>query len=218
MTTNLPAVLPLEGGTVTQIENNFSAGLWKLLTEVDEGRSAIRLIAINPTLRAEAERMIPMLERITRPMTPEEMLLILTREMPTYGIPNKPQGEWAAFFGAYLRDLAPLNATSLVDAFTRWGRGEMYPQQPGRHGFYPKPAELTAMAKKMRTDLSNALYRAREALRWADVRPRPKTAEDRRRDTEEAIRKGFLIRGPDGTLRPNMAKPAPMVDEEEGFG
>lgn len=162
-----------------------SPGAWKLLTGGEDGRSAVRLLAINPTLRKEVERALPVIERAKEPAEPEDILGILVRHAPAYGVHAKGPEEWAALFGSYLDALDGLSAYAVEDAFLRWNRGEGH-KDLAMSGFYPKPPQLVQLAQAARQELYSACYRGRKALEYDD---RPAGVqippEDRARMAEE---------------------------------
>lgn len=163
----------------------WSTGLGKLLTAGEDGRSAVRLIAINKTLRAECERILPVIERAKEPAEPEDILGILVRHAPAYGVHAKGPEEWAALFGSYLDALDGLSAYAVEDAFLRWNRGEGH-KDLAMSGFYPKPPQLVQLAQAARQELYSACYRGRKALEYDD-RPAGAQipAEDRARMAED---------------------------------
>lgn len=192
--------LALQGGAMSGITllETCSKGLRKLLTEGDDWRGSVRLIAINPTLREEAQRMLPALEEAMRPGDPAEIMAVLIKHAPEFHITARRPEEWKTLFGNYLDALANLNAAAVEEGFLRWNRGEMYPQEPGRHGFYPRPAEIYHMANTGKTELANAVFRARRVRdAVANLKPE-RTPEEKAADLAEGIAKGYL--NPDGTI------------------
>lgn len=184
----------------------WSKGLGRLLTEGDDGRSAARLIAINPTLRAEAERLLPVLEHAKAPATEEQLLEILVRHAPQYGITAKMAGEWATFFGAYLDALEGLSPYMVEDAFVRWNRGEAPAEQKWKD-FYPKSAQLFQLAQKSRYEIAMAAYRAKRAMEHVEkAAPReiPK-AEREKVAADFAALAASMGRGK--TMPPDPARP-----------
>lgn len=144
----------------------------------------MRLIAINRTLRAEAERLLPVLEAAKAPASEEETLAILVRHAPHYGITAKVAGEWGAFFGSYLDALSGLSAYMIEDAFVRWNRGEGGDIRTS--GFYPKSGQLYLLATAARTELSMAVYRAKRAMEYVEKQaPRKISEEERKRVAAE---------------------------------
>lgn len=146
-----------------------------------DGRSAIRLIATNPTLRAECARALPMLEGAKRPAEPEEVMAILVKHAPHYGVHAKGPSEWAALFSSYLTALEGLPAQAIEDGFLRWNRGEGH-NDIRMAGFYPKAPQLCILAEKAKVSLYMAAYRARKALEYVEAQPKPQpTPEERER-------------------------------------
>lgn len=150
--------------------DQWPQGLRKLLTAAeDDGVS--RLIAINPTLKRQAEEMLPALERAKVPAEDREMMRILIRHAPTYAITVRSDGEWAEMFGVYLDALSGFSVHALEDAFLRWNRGEDM-KDPSMGQFYPKPAQLVHLARKAKSEVWVATARARKALEYVETMPR----------------------------------------------
>lgn len=171
----------------------WSQGLGRLLTEGDDGRSAIRLIAVNRTLRAEAERMLPVIIRCAQPAEPEEIMAILVREAPHYGVVAKGAREWAALFSSYIAALDGLPAAAIEDAFVRWNRGEGM-RDVGMAGWYPKAPQIYMLAEEHKRELIMASYRAKKALEWVEKKAPVQTDEERAANS--------------AAIRAMMAKPA----------
>lgn len=180
------------------------------MTEGDDQHRAIRLIAINPTLRAELARVRPILEAKMAPLSEVDLMRRLVENAPAFGIPNRSPEQWAALFGSYLEALVPLSGEMIDDAFVRWNRGELYPKEPGRHAFYPRPAELFKLAEKHRLELSMARWRALRAAEYVDkIPPRVPTQEERAARRQQLIDDGLL--NEDGSVN---FTPRPMLTEK----
>lgn len=168
---NLPA--PLQGELISPPSETtatgplLSPGLKRLLTEGEDGAGACRILSLNPKLRAEAERVLPVLQAAKAPAERLDVLEILVRHAPHYGITQKLAGEWGAFFAAYLDALEDLPAYAVEDGFLRWNRGEGHADLK-MASFYPKAPQLYMLAQKGKTELWMAAYRAEKALAYAD--------------------------------------------------
>ena len=171
-----------------------SKGLWRLLTDTGiERAEAVRLIGLNPKLRGELEHILPILEAKAAPLTPEVLAERLARQWVTFSVPDRSAAEWAAMVAPYLDALAPLSADMIDDAFIRWNRSELYPDQPGRHAFFPKPAEIYALAERSRLELAGAAFRAREAAKRIDQKAvAAPTVVDRARNRQALIDAGMM--------------------------
>lgn len=178
-----------------------SKGLWRLLTQ-DEGAGASRQIALAPGLRGEAADLLPMLNaRVRAPEAPlAELKSLFTRQALALGIPDRSPGEWASLFEIYARTLAGFSLEALEAAFDRWNACALYPDQPQRHAFFPKPAELLTLAERHMTELRMAAYRAKKALEFVEEKGLEWTPERKREEREKMIAMGFL--SPDG--KPNF--------------
>jgi hypothetical protein len=163
-----------------------SPGLKKLLTESDGADGACRLIRINPTLRAECEAVAPLLASAKAPASEVEIMEILIRNAPAYGVSAPAGGNWAFLFGPYLEALEGYPAYAIEDAFLRWNRGEGHANLQ-MASFYPKPGQLVMLAQKGKAELFMAAYRAERALKEAEKAPR-KISDDERRQVAEGMR------------------------------
>lgn len=165
----------------TELQAGFkpwSRGLGSLLLQEgadgpsDRRASAIRLIAINPTLRAEAERLLPRLEEAKVPASRDEIIGIVMREMPAWGVSTKHAGELGVTFASYADTLEGLSAYAVEEGIARWNRGEGH-KDLAMGGFPPRPAQLFALASEGKRELYMAAYRAKLALEYAeDITPR----------------------------------------------
>lgn len=162
-------------------------------------------MAINPTLRAECEGVLPSLERAKEPASQEEILSVLVRHAPHYGVTAKGPSEWGALFGAYLDALDGLPVQAVEEGFVRWNRGEGH-KDIRMAGFFPKAPQLYLLAEAARSALYMAAYRAKKALEYQEARPQVWTAERRAEERRKAIAAGVLK--PDGSL--NLPAPKSM--------
>lgn len=185
-----------------------SPGLRRLVADDgNDGRGAIRLISINPTLRAEAERLLPVFEAAAGakphpdPDTHEDLLseLLVIHAAPLGVKQHGPEG-WANMWDVYLDTLMDTPVEWVRGAFDRWHHGLAYPTNKERHAFYPRPAELVAQAEAYHREIVMAAYRCRKALEWKEA-PTPMTQEQRKAERDAAIAEGLLT--PDG--RPNLS-------------
>lgn len=161
-----------------------SAGLKKLL--VGGPSESVRIIAVNPKLRAEAERLLPALEAAKAPATAIEILQVLIKHAPAYGVQAKSEDEWDALFDSYIGALRGLPLAAIEEAFLRWNRGEGGDLR--MVGFYPKSGQLCILAEKAKSDLYVAAYRARKALERDEARARPPVTPDERKAVGELMK------------------------------
>lgn len=179
-----PQSLALTGGlsNTSTAPAQCSPGLWKLLTEGEDGGSAIRLIALNPKLRAEAEEVCPRLVAMATRLPDDEaqdsaIMEVLIRHAPGFGLQAKHASEWAEIFDGYLDTLAPLPVLSIEEAFARWKRNELYPKDIGRHSFYPRANELFGLASDHWHKIRAAAWRAKRALEKIEAE-KPRTTPE----------------------------------------
>lgn len=154
----------------------WSEGLGKLLLQEareEGGRSetssgAIRLIAINPKLRAEAERLLPMLEEMKRPAERDEILLVIGREMPAWGISMKAAATMGVTFASYAEALEGFSLYAVEEAVVRWNAGAKGRLELKDAGFPPRPAQLAVLAQEVRREVYMAKYRAEKAMAYVE--------------------------------------------------
>lgn len=118
--------------------------------------------------------MLPMVAEFLAPAEPEELISLLIQKGPAFGVNAKGLGdaEWAAYWSDYLETLAPFPIGAVREAFAAWNRCELYPDQPGRHAFYPRAPELFALATKARNHAALIHYRLRRAMEYVEKAPR----------------------------------------------
>jgi hypothetical protein len=184
---NLPATQAELISQPTELQPGFkpwSKGLGSLLLQDDaDGRSdaragAIRLIAINPTLRAEAERLLPRLEEAKAPASRDEVISVIMREMPAWGVSQKHAGEFGVTYASYADALEGLSLYAIEEGVARWNKAEGH-EDLKMGGFPPRPAQLFALANEGKLELYMAAYRAKLALEYVERQaPLPKSAEE----------------------------------------
>lgn len=187
--------------TITQPSaTECSAQLYRCLTEIPDGGQAIRLIAKTPALRAEVQQMLPVLceQMHEGPAVPTTLHVELVRHALTLGVADRTDGEWIDLLSIYAKALEKFSFGAIQGAFVRWNRCELYPNEPGRHGFFPKPAEIHALAQKHMNEIGMAYWRAKKALEFVEEKGIEWTAERRREERQKAIEAGYLK--PDGSL------------------
>ena len=141
-----------------------------MLTNPKDDGSGIRLIALRPVLREEAERILPVLNQRLQKSDKAEMVKVLTRHALIFGIGDRQPEEWRTLFEVYHDILQQFSLPILEEAFRRWNKCELYPKDPGRHAFFPKPAELFSLGEAYATEIRTAAWRAKKALEWAEAK------------------------------------------------
>jgi hypothetical protein len=177
-----------------------------LETESKDGQAAIRLIAINPSLRRQAEELLPAMERAKQGAARHEIREILIRMAPIYAIEDRTENEWDYLLEAYLGALDGFSVYQIEDAFRRWNRGEDM-KDPAMGQFYPKPAQLVALANKAKSEVWTASYRARKALEHIEAQPPKVPAEERAQvaDGFKALAESFRLKQVPDDLRPRLS-------------
>lgn len=179
----------------------------------DASRGAVRLIAINPTLRQEALRIVPVLEQMKAPCTREEIVAIIRREMPAWGVGAKTAEDYGVTFASYADALEGHSVYCIEEAVVRWNSGQRVKDlQMG--GFPPRPAQLGLLAQEAKTELYMAAYRAKKAVDYVEDKRVEWTPERRREERQKAIAAGYLTK--DGALQLPPAPPNPLHDARPG--
>ena len=171
------------------------------------------MIALNATLRSECERVLPSLDAAKSPATPAEILEVIVRKMPAYGVTAKHANEWGVTFESYLTALDGFPLYAVEDAFARWDRGEGTKTIEAA-GFPPRPPQVALLAQEGKREIFTAAYRARKALLQVEKRGVEWTAERKREERQKMIDQGLLT--PEG--KPNFtvgAKPMPNVPRRD---
>lgn len=170
--------LELSGGEAAFVDGfpACSPGLKRLLTE-GETFPAIRLMSINPTLRAECERLEPILAEAMRGASPEGVLALVMQEAGEMGVSADPGA-----FQAYVLALGGCSLESIRDGMARWKAGDG-PNAKFK-SIFPQPTQLSIACEKSRMVWSGALSRARKAL----DRAKTMAAPDRKPEDVETIR------------------------------
>lgn len=147
---------------------------------------------MNPTLRAEAARILPVLDRLQAPASREEIVATIMREMPAWGVSTKAAGEWGVTYASYADALEGLPLFAIEEGIIRWNRGEgMATLAMG--GFPPRPAQLYLLANEALRELRMATYRCRLATGEVTAprieADRPKTTPEERKKIAEDFRR-----------------------------
>lgn len=179
---------------IPQRETTCSAALWRSLTSGIDGGQAIRLVAKTPALREEAQRVASSLWAKTQepPAPAERFVAELIRHALALGVSDRSQAEWADLFSIYQKALGHFSMAAIESAFDRWHKRELYPNDPGRHGFFPKPAELYELAQRYMNEIGMAAYRARKAIEFAEDKGVEWTPERKRIEREKAVALGYI--------------------------
>lgn len=151
--------------------------------------------------------MLPMLQRAKVPAEDTEILRVLIRHAPTYALQARADGEWSQLFEVYLDALEGFSVHNIEGAFLRWNRGEDM-KDPAMGQFFPKPAQLVALATKDKSEVWMAAYRAKKALDFVEKTGQDWTPERRAAERQKSIDAGHL--NPDGSLKlPPMGRRMP---------
>lgn len=152
-------------------------GLLSVLTGATDWKSCARLIGMNPVLRAECERIAPLLDVALDPMEENALQDALLAAGRLWDLPASvltPE-----VFAPYTVTLEGISAYCLDEGFRLWRDCALYPKNPGRHLVFPKPDELRQLAERRRTEVAGMRFRARKALEEFGKRAPAKSEEDK---------------------------------------
>ena len=115
-------------------------------------QDAVSLVVGKP----EALAALPKLEQHAEPCGAKAVVALLTPLVTLYGVADRSESEWKAFWGFYIKALSDLPFEALRSGVEEYvGRGDSE--------FFPKPGPLKALALKQAEPLLMALGRARKA-------------------------------------------------------
>lgn len=141
--------------SVAPASNGCSTALWRLLTAKELTREVAPRIAANPELVDEARRVVGALEVRATACGRAVVAAMLMPLVSVYGLPERSEIEWTAFWMMYGEALHILPREALAAAIVLHNR-------EGR--FFPKPGELFKLATPIAERLRVAAWRARRAL------------------------------------------------------
>ena len=117
-------------------------------------------LAEDPAVRGELVRVAGRLQRHTEPCGPKAVAKTLAPLATLYGVSDKGEAEWRAFWGFYADALGELPAEALAAGVAE------YVADP-KSEFFPKPGPLKAICERHAVPLRMAANRARKALERA---------------------------------------------------
>lgn len=151
MTDLIPDNLPAR-----KITPALSPDLKSLLVDEENDSWAIRHIADDPQLRAEAVCNLPVLKAAAHQKAGREGVMeVIGKRFALYPQPNRSEGEWAAWWADYVDVLADLPWHALeagMAAYVRDGKSE----------FMPKPGKLRDLAMTTPARVALAYNRAKK--------------------------------------------------------
>jgi len=164
-----------------------SKALWTLLTQVQGTGIAVEEIAKTPALRAEANAIVAELEAAKEKVDRVDFVRTMGRQKIVFGLGSWSATEWSQALSIYFDALADFSAVAIEEAFSRWHRGEGM-SDPGMAQFFPKPAQLVALATKARAEIWVAAHRARQAVEHREA-PTPQMIAGDQFDVQEGFKK-----------------------------
>lgn len=141
--------------------------------------------------------MLPVMEQMKAPATRDEIVAIVMREMPAWGVGAKHAAEYGVTYASYADALEGHSVYAVEEAVVRWNSGQRIDDLK-MGGFPPRPAQLGLLAQEAKTELYMAAYRCGLALKHIEKKPEVWTPERKRAEREKAIAMGLLT--PDGKV------------------
>lgn len=133
-----------------------------LLTVEPSNLRAVREIAGNPVLLAEAKAALPAIrDNATAPAGPAGVAKVLSSLFVTYLQPQRSEAEWATFWADYNTVLAGCSLSSLEAA-----KGACL--HNGKFEFLPKPGKFLELARMTENRAVRAYDRARQAVEFQE--------------------------------------------------
>lgn len=135
-----------------------SEGLWRRLTDERVMFSqAVEELAADPAAVAELGCALERLETLAAPCGPRAVLAHLTPLVSLYGVAEKSEGEWKAFWGFYHRALGDMPENAVREGVEDYVRAK-------DSEFFPKPGPLRELCVKRSVHVRMALGRAKAVL------------------------------------------------------
>lgn len=120
-------------------------------------RSAVRDVAICEDSRRELAEVMGRLERHAQPCGAKAVIATLTPLVTLYGVADRSEAEWTAFWKFFIDALEDLPLEAL-----RAGVRE-YVENP-KSDFFPRPGPLKALCAEKAVPIRKAVGRGRKAL------------------------------------------------------
>ena len=141
--------------SVAPASNGCSPELWRLLTAKESTREIAPKIAADPALVAEAREVAAALGVRQTPAGRAVVCAMLMPLVSIYGLPERSEIEWTAFWLLYGEALHVLPREALAEAIVLHNREGKY---------FPKPGELFKLATPMAERIRVAAWRVKQAL------------------------------------------------------
>jgi hypothetical protein len=171
--------------------------LWRLLTAKEKTQNIAPMIAADPALVAEAKSISSALNARQAPCGRAAVATLLMPLVSIYGVPDRSEIEWTAFWLLYGDALSVLPREALAEAIVLHNREGKY---------FPKPSELFKLASPVAERLRVAAWRVKQALEHQPKFGRITEAE--RAEVRKMMIADGLI-GADGHVRPARFFPTP---------
>lgn len=140
-----------------------SPELWRRLTEHSSFQYACEELVADDRCLAELRQVADRIEAHAAPCGPKAVAAELAPLVTIYGVADRSEGEWAAFWRFYTEALQDLPLAALRNGV------KAYVAQPDSE-FFPKPGPLKALCQREASEVWTALGRSRQALKIADRR------------------------------------------------
>lgn len=134
-----------------------SPALWQRLTSNLPFEQAINELAGDDACRAELVAVGERIRRHAEPCGSKAVIALLTPLVSLYGVPDKSEAEWRAFWRFYTEALGELPLEALKAGV------DDYVNKPDSE-FFPKPGPLKALCNERAVPVRKAANRAQIAL------------------------------------------------------
>jgi hypothetical protein len=137
----------------------LSPGLGSLLAVEPSNERAVREIASNPRLLAEARQALPQLQAAAKAQAGTDgVYRVVFNRIPNFPQPDRSEEEWAAWWGGYFTACAELPESALEAGMAEWLKAANH--------FMPAPGELRQLALTTPNRAARAAERARAAIEY----------------------------------------------------
>lgn len=150
--------------------------LWRLLTDRRPSSEVVPELALAE--RGAVEAALPALEAHAAPCGPQAVIAALVPLVTLYGVPDKSEKEWAAFWRFYTEALGNLPLEALKAGVAEYVRASS-------SEFFPKPGPLLALCNAHAGPITVAAWRARACLKFQPP-PKVEMADIEERKAEAA--------------------------------
>lgn len=159
-------LLTMSGGAMNALTvlSATTPRLSEILTRATDAHEAAQFITDDEVLVSECRRMLPIVQRLAKPVQRAEIKialqpLLLMFDPPSFGKGREAEQLEGAWQEVYVKALSGLSREALEHAITRWC-------EIGKT--FPKPAHLRELAEPVQLKVALVAWRMRKAVEIAD--------------------------------------------------